>query len=217
MRPKILEGSGKKKLLLTLCVVTRELVEVLVAPTTILLHVHGTIFLLGLLLLLGLGHGRVGRVRRDSPLSFLIRKIKQNKTKQTNKQKTKTNKEQGKKGQILGKQGEKGARERRGEEGETHVFDDGPVIDVVVGEALLGEEVPEELAEVGVVGLVVKAEGAGVVQVDGKLLREALAEGVDLGAELLLADLLVFLLLGRGPQSLPGEHATVEVHQHVPK
>ena len=101
--------------------------------------------------------------------------------------------------------------------GGTNVFNNRPVVDVVVGKALPGEEVPEELAEVRVVGLVIEAERAGVVEVDGELLREALAERIDLGAQLLLADLLVLLLLGGGPKPLPGEHSTVEVHQYVPE
>ena len=42
-----------------------------------------------------------------------------------------------------------------------------------------------------------------------------LAEHLDRGRHLLLADLLVLLLLGGGLEPLPGQGAPVEVHQHV--
>lgn len=51
-----------------------------------------------------------------------------------------------------------------------------PVEDVVVLISLANEEVAEELAKVGVIGLVVKAEGTGVVEENPKLIREATAE-----------------------------------------
>lgn len=51
----------------------------------------------------------------------------------------------------------------------TYEFKHVPVEDVVVGEALSVEEVPEELAQVRVVGLVVEAQGAAEVQVGGEL------------------------------------------------
>lgn len=51
----------------------------------------------------------------------------------------------------------------------TYKFEHVPVEDIVVGEALSVEEVPEELAEVRVVGLVVEPQRATEVQVGGKL------------------------------------------------
>lgn len=51
----------------------------------------------------------------------------------------------------------------------TYKFEHVPVKDIVVGEALSVEEVPEELAEVRVVGLVVEPQRATEVQVGGKL------------------------------------------------
>lgn len=47
----------------------------------------------------------------------------------------------------------------------THEFEHVPVEDIVVGEALPVEEVAEELAQVGVVGLVVEPQGAAEVEV----------------------------------------------------
>jgi hypothetical protein len=47
----------------------------------------------------------------------------------------------------------------------THEFEHVPVKDVVVGEALAVEEVAEELAQVRVVRLVVKPQGAAEVEV----------------------------------------------------
>lgn len=55
------------------------------------------------------------------------------------------------------------------------VFENSPIEDVVVLEALADEEIAEELAEVAVVGLVIEAQRAHIVEVRRKLLRESLA------------------------------------------
>ena len=52
---------------------------------------------------------------------------------------------------------------------QTYEFEHVPVEDVVVGEALAVEEVPEKLAQVRVVGFVVEAQRAAEVQVGGEL------------------------------------------------
>lgn len=95
------------------------------------------------------------------------------------------------------------------------VLVDGPIEDVVVLEALTDEEIAEDLAEVGVVGLVVEAEGTSVVQVDGELVGEAAAQDFGGSGHLLLHDAVVLLLLGRRLQTLPGERATAEVEHDV--
>lgn len=95
------------------------------------------------------------------------------------------------------------------------VLVDGPVKDVVVLEGLAHEQVAEDLAEVGVVGLVVESEGAGVVQVDGEFVGEATAKNFSRSGHLLLHNTVVFLLLGSSFQSLPGKRATAEVEHHV--
>ena len=95
------------------------------------------------------------------------------------------------------------------------VLVDGPVEDVVVLEALTDEEVPEDLAEVRVVGLVVEAERASVVEVDGELVREATAEHLGRGGHLLLHDAVVLLLLGGRLKTLPGKGTAAEVQHHV--
>lgn len=97
------------------------------------------------------------------------------------------------------------------------VLVDGPVEDIVVLEALTDKEVAEDLAEVRVVGLVVEAEGASVVQVDGELVGEATAEDLGGGSHLLLHDAVVLLLLGSRLQALPGKGATAEVEHDVSK
>lgn len=51
----------------------------------------------------------------------------------------------------------------------TYKLEHVPVKDVVVGEALTVEEVPEELPQVRVVWFIVKAQRAAEVQVGGKL------------------------------------------------
>lgn len=52
---------------------------------------------------------------------------------------------------------------------QTYKLEHVPVKDVVVGEALSVEEVPEKLAEVRVVGFIVKSQRAAEVQVRCKL------------------------------------------------
>jgi hypothetical protein len=90
-----------------------------------------------------------------------------------------------------------------------------PVEDVVVLEALTDEEITEDLAEVGVVGLVVEAERAGVVEVDGELVGEATAEDLGGSGHLLLHDAVVLLLLSGRLETLPREAATAEVEHDV--
>ena len=80
---------------------------------------------------------------------------------------------------------------------------------------LAAEQVAEELAQVGVVGLVVEAQGAGVVEVDGEFVGEAAAEDFGGCGHLLLHDAVVFLLLGGCLQALPGERAAAEVEHYV--
>lgn len=95
------------------------------------------------------------------------------------------------------------------------VLVDGPVEDVVVLEGLADEQVTEDLAEVGVVGLVVEAQGTGVVEVDGEFVGVATAQDLGGGGHLLLHDTVVLLLLGGGLESLPGERTTAEVEHDV--
>lgn len=95
------------------------------------------------------------------------------------------------------------------------VLVDGPVKDVVVLEALADKEIAEDLAEVAVVGLVVEAERAGVVEVDGELVGEAAAEDLGGSGHLLLHDAVVLLLLGSRLEALPGEGATAKVEHDV--
>lgn len=93
----------------------------------------------------------------------------------------------------------------------------GPVEDVVVLEALTDEQVAEDLAEIAVVGLVVEAQGAGVVQVDGELVGKSTAQDLSGGGHLLLHDTVVLLLLGSSLQALPREGASAEVEHHITK
>ncbi|KAJ8577597.1 hypothetical protein ON010_g1609 [Phytophthora cinnamomi] len=90
-----------------------------------------------------------------------------------------------------------------------------PVEHGVELEALAEEELLEETLEVGVVGLVVEAQRAAVLEVGAELGGVALAEYLDGGVHLLLHNLLVLLLLGVGLESLPRQAAADEVHVHV--
>jgi hypothetical protein len=95
------------------------------------------------------------------------------------------------------------------------VLVDGPVEDVVVLEALTNEEVAEDLAKIGVVGLVVEAERTGVVQVDGELVGEAATEDLSGGGHLLLHNAVVLLFLSSRLKTLPGKRAAAEVEHNV--
>jgi len=55
------------------------------------------------------------------------------------------------------------------------ILEDGPIKHVVVLEALTDEEIAEQLAQVAVIGLVIEAQSAHIVQIRGELLRESLA------------------------------------------
>lgn len=92
---------------------------------------------------------------------------------------------------------------------------DAPIEDVVILVPFTDEKVSEKLAKVRVVGLVVEAKSTGVIQEDAKLVGEAAAKDVGRSGHLLLHDSIVFLLLGRGLQSLPRESASKEVHENV--
>jgi hypothetical protein len=92
---------------------------------------------------------------------------------------------------------------------------DGPVEDVVVLETLTNEEVAEDFTKVRVVGLVVEAKRAGVVEVDGEFVGEATTENLGGSGHLLLHDTVVLLLLSGSLQTLPGQRATAEVKHHV--
>ena len=94
---------------------------------------------------------------------------------------------------------------------------DGPVKDVVVLESFTDKQVTEDLAKVRVIRLVIKTEGASVVQIDGKLIGESTAQDLGWGRHLLLHDAVILLLLGSSLQSLPGKRAAAEVEHDVSK
>ena len=91
----------------------------------------------------------------------------------------------------------------------------GPVKDIVILEALADEEVAENLAKVRVVRLIIEAERARVVEVDGKFVGEAPAKDFGRRRHLLLHDAVVFLLLGGSLETLPGKRAAAEVEHDI--
>lgn len=95
------------------------------------------------------------------------------------------------------------------------VLVDGPVENVIILEALTNEEISEDLAEVAVIGLVIEAEGSGIVKIDGKLVRETTAKDLGRGGHLLLHDAIILLLLGSSLETLPGKGTTAEVEHDV--
>jgi len=94
---------------------------------------------------------------------------------------------------------------------------DSPVEHVVHLVPLPHKQVPEQLAQILVIWLVLKAQGPHVVQVHRELRREALAEGFHWSRHLLLADPVILLLLGLRFQALPRKRSTQEIHEDVPQ
>ena len=94
------------------------------------------------------------------------------------------------------------------------LFLDHPVEHEIVFVSHAVEQVLEELAEVTNIGFLLELKAATVVHVDSKLLWVTLGQGLDGGRELLVADLFILFLLSLGGQTLPGEAATAEVHEH---
>ncbi len=94
---------------------------------------------------------------------------------------------------------------------------DGPIKDVVILESLADKEITEDLTEIRVVRLVIKAERACVVQVDGELIREATAKNLSRSGHLLLHDAVILLLLGSSLQALPWEGTAAEIEHDVSK
>ena len=92
---------------------------------------------------------------------------------------------------------------------------DAPIEYVIVLIPFTDEEIPEELPQVRVVGLVVKPQGPSVIQEDGKLVRKTTAEKIGGCGHLLLHDPIVLLFLGSGLETLPGERTTEEIHENV--
>ena len=92
-----------------------------------------------------------------------------------------------------------------------------PIEDIVVLVALTDEQVPEEFAEVRVVGFVVEAQSTTIVEEDSELVGEAATKEIGWGCHLLLHDAVVLLLLGRGLESLPGKSTAKEVHKDIGK
>jgi hypothetical protein len=92
---------------------------------------------------------------------------------------------------------------------------DTPIKDIVVLITLADEEISEELAEVGIVGLVIKAKSASVIQKDTEFVGVATAKEVSGCGHLLFHDAIIFLFLGGGFQTLPGESTAEKVHKNI--
>jgi hypothetical protein len=92
---------------------------------------------------------------------------------------------------------------------------DAPIKDIIVLIALADKEISEELAEIGIIGLVIKAKGSSVVQKDTELIGKTTAKEVSGRGHLFFHDAVIFLFLGSGFQTLPGEGTTEEVHKNI--
>ena len=90
-----------------------------------------------------------------------------------------------------------------------------PVVDVVIGLALVEEETAKEVAQVAIVGRLVKGERPHVVHVRGKLHRQAGAQLRNRRGELLLGNSGVLGHLRPALHVLPGQPAVEEVDEEV--
>lgn len=90
-------------------------------------------------------------------------------------------------------------------DGYAYVFVDSPVKDIVILETFPDKQVPEDLTKIRVVGLVIKPEGSGVVEVDSELVGESTAENLSGSGHFLLHNTIILLLFGSSLQSLPRE------------
>mmetsp|Transcript_30923 Transcript_30923/g.95494 ORF Transcript_30923/g.95494 Transcript_30923/m.95494 type:complete len:332 (-) Transcript_30923:16-1011(-) len=90
-----------------------------------------------------------------------------------------------------------------------------PVKHVVHLVAFANKEVAEKLLQVRVVGFVLEAQRAVVVQVRSKFVREALAESFNRRRHLLLADAVILLLLRLRLEALPRQRPAQEVDEDV--
>jgi len=79
-------------------------------------------------------------------------------------------------------------------DGQAYVFVDSPVENVVVLESLPDKKIPKDLAEVRVIGFVVKPQRAGVIEVYGELIGESTAENFGGSGHFLLHNSIVLLL-----------------------
>lgn len=94
--------------------------------------------------------------------------------------------------------------------GDSWLFDH-PVKYKVILKALSVEQVFKQFTKVCNVRLLLELKRPAIAQVQFKLLWHSLCQLVDLGAQFLVADLLIFLLLGSCWQSLPWQLALVKV------
>jgi hypothetical protein len=95
------------------------------------------------------------------------------------------------------------------------IFVDCPVKDIVILESLSDKEITEDLADVGIIWLIVETERTSVVQVDGELVGEAKAKNLARSVHLLLHAAAILLLLSSSLYSLPWERATEEIEQII--
>jgi len=94
-------------------------------------------------------------------------------------------------------------------------FEHRPVEHVVVLKGLAVKQFLEQSLEVGVVGLVIKAEGTAVFKVTAEFGGITFAKLFRAGGHFPVPDAFVLLLLGVGYESLPGEAAANKVHENI--
>jgi len=94
---------------------------------------------------------------------------------------------------------------------------DAPVKHVVILISLSNKEVAEELAEVGVVRLVIEAQCACVIKENTEFVRKAAAKKIGGSGHFLFHDTVVLLLLCGRLETLPRQSSSQEVHEDVSK
>lgn len=92
-----------------------------------------------------------------------------------------------------------------------------PVKYIIILKPLPNKKIAEDLSQIAVVRLVIKAQGASVVQIDGELVGKASAKNLGRSCHLLFHDSIVLLFFGGSLQTLPGQRATAEVEHNIAK
>lgn len=95
------------------------------------------------------------------------------------------------------------------------IFEDCPIVHMIVIEALAHKEIPEDFTQIGICRFVVKVRGADVVEISREFPRETLTKFLCIDCLLLLQDQFLPLRVILGCETLPRERASEEVEQHI--
>ena len=92
-----------------------------------------------------------------------------------------------------------------------------PIQDVVMSVALTNKEMTKEVAQVGIVRLIIEAKSTGVIQENTKLGRESMTQEIRGSGHLLLQDTIVLFRRRSSLETLPRKGTSEEIHQDISK